>query len=86
MSVGVQSDRLGRVCSELERYGIAAEPSAEKPCWIVIHAPSSAFTDSALSWSAPTSPEVYVSDNDLLRSDCVEIVLGKVTSVVGHPC
>jgi hypothetical protein len=37
-------------------------------------------------WGAQHSTEVFVSDAELLRPDSFEIVLGRVASVVGHPC
>jgi len=83
---GAVPSRIEMICDELARYGISAAPSAERPSWLVVHTPSSAFSDPSPLWSRPVAPEVYVSDEELLRADCIEVVLGKVTSVVGHPC
>ena len=85
MSGTPPSSRLEMVCNELERYGIDAIPSAERHSWIEVLSPG-IFDDVRSSLSESNVPEVFVSDEDLLRADCVEIVLGKVTSVVGHPC
>lgn len=85
-SHGSASNRIEMICDELARYGISAAPSADRPSWLVVSSPSSAFADSSPLWGERSAPEVFVSDEELLRADCVELVLGKVTSVVGHPC
>jgi hypothetical protein len=83
---GVTSSRLDMICGELAKYGIAAVPSADRPSWLVVNSPSTPFSDRDAWLRGPSRPEVFVSDLDLMRIDCVELVLDKVTSVVGHPC
>ncbi|MDR3685633.1 MAG: hypothetical protein P4L93_01560 [Coriobacteriia bacterium] len=83
---GLAHTRIGTICNELGKYGITATPSDTQPQWLVVSAPSPAFAESDMLWGAPCAAEVFVSDAELLRPDCFEIVLGKVASVVGHPC
>jgi len=80
-----ESTRIRSICDELAKYGIEATPS-ERPSWLVIHAPSAATCEEDLFIHALEAPEVYVSDDELIRADCLDIVMGRVTSVVGHPC
>jgi hypothetical protein len=77
--------RIGSICDGLAKYGIDAVPSATRPSWLVIRAPLAVSSEGDLL-GTPEAPEVFVSDADLLRLDSLEVVLGKVTSVVGHPC
>ncbi len=82
---GTETTRLMRICDELAKYGIEATPS-ERPSWLVILSPSAATCQEDLLIRALEAPEVFVSDYELLRGDCLDLVMGKVTSVVGHPC
>ena len=83
---GLAWKRMGTICDELATYGITATPSDERPSWLAVHAASLAFTEMDRLWAQPFVTEVFVSDEDMLRLDCLEIVLSKVTAVVGHPC
>jgi len=82
---GSETTRLKSICDGLAKYGIEAVPS-ERPSWLVIHAPSAATCKEDLFIHALDAPEVYVSDYELMRADCLDIVLDRVTSLVGHPC
>jgi hypothetical protein len=82
---GTESTRLMRVCDELAKYGIEAAPS-ERPSWLVILSPSAATCEADLLVRALEAPEVFVPDSELLRADCLDLIMEKVTSVVGHPC
>ena len=52
----------------------------------MILSPSAATCQEDLLIRALDAPEVFVSDYELFRADCLDIVMGRVTSVVGHPC
>lgn len=82
---GSETTRLMRICDELAKYGIEATPS-ERPSWLVILSPSAATCEEDLFIRALETPEVFVSDSELFRADCLDLIMGKVTSVVGHPC
>lgn len=87
MSKGMrESRRIVAICDELAKYGIEATPSVADSSWLLIHAPSTVANEDDLLWGTPPALRVLVSDEDLLRPDCLELVLGKVTSVTGHPC
>ncbi len=82
---GSETTRLMRICDELAKYGIEAAPS-ERQSWLVIHSPSAATCEEDLLIRALEAPEIFVSDDELIRADALDIVMGRVTSVVGHPC
>lgn len=86
MSAETTCSRMDMICAELGRYGIVAEPSPDNQWALVVRYPALALSASEATWSATSPAEVFVSDQDLLRADCLEIVIDKVTSIVGHPC